>query len=36
MHGRPLFLSVLMAVLMPVALAAQYPVRDGSVTNMEP
>ena len=37
MNGRHRFLWAIMAVLMmPVALTAQYPVRDGSVTNIEP
>ena len=37
MHARHRFPCAIMAVLMmPVALTAQYPVRDGSVTNIEP
>ena len=37
MNARHKFLWAIMAVLMmPVALTAQYPVRDGSITNVEP
>ena len=37
MHARHWFPCAIMAILMtPVALTAQYPVRDGSVTNIEP
>jgi hypothetical protein len=37
MHARPWFLCATLAVLMlPAALTAQYPVRDGSVTNIDP
>ncbi len=37
MNARHLFPSAILAVLMiPVALTAQYPVRDGSVSNIEP
>lgn len=37
MHARHLFACAILAVLIaPVALTAQYPVRDGSVTNRDP
>jgi hypothetical protein len=37
MHARHLFACATLAVFVgPVALSAQYPVRDGSVTNREP
>ena len=37
MPARRWFLCAVVAlVMMPVALTAQYPVRDGSVTNIEP
>ena len=37
MHARHWFPCAILAVLMmPLALTAQYPVRDGSVTNIEP
>ena len=37
MNARHLFrCAIIAAVMMPVALTAQYPVRDGSVTNIEP
>ena len=37
MPARRWFPCAIMAfVMMPVALAAQYPVRDGSVTTIEP
>jgi hypothetical protein len=28
--------SIIAILMMPIALTAQYPVRDGSVTNIEP
>ena len=37
MNARHRFLwAIIAALMMPVALTAQYPVRDGSVTNIEP
>jgi hypothetical protein len=37
MNARLLFpCAVISVLIMPIALTAQYPVRDGSVTNIEP